>query len=181
MSTFCGMSVVVDFVTKVSVSRHLKLSEAHAAAEGRVWTGVDAARMHLVDQVGTFRDALEKAKSMADPQVDKVTVVFEKPTSPFAALLKSLRTASRSSSGDIFFDENHGDDDNSSLHVDASLLSVVAVVRYFLALERICTCSYHEFLSENRTRFFAPSATRTAVRYAMARATNKPRRLTFRS
>jgi len=54
-----------DFVHKVALGRHKTDEEIHAIAQGRVWTGKQAAQNGLVDKLGGFDEAIACAKRMA--------------------------------------------------------------------------------------------------------------------
>ncbi len=54
-----------DFVTMVSRSRNMKFDDVDQIAQGRVWTGIEAKEIGLVDELGTLDDAVEKAASLA--------------------------------------------------------------------------------------------------------------------
>jgi len=54
-----------QFVSAVADGRHAKNEDIRAIADGRVWTGEEALKMHLIDQVGDFQAAVEDtAKSV---------------------------------------------------------------------------------------------------------------------
>jgi len=54
-----------QFIQAVADGRHAKFDDIKAIADGKVWTGEEAAKMHLVDQIGDFRTAVEDtAKSV---------------------------------------------------------------------------------------------------------------------
>jgi protease-4 len=48
-----------QFVHAVADGRHVKDSDIKPIADGRVWTGEQALGMHLIDQIGDFRSAVE--------------------------------------------------------------------------------------------------------------------------
>ena len=48
-----------QFVHAVAHGRHVKDSDIKPIADGRVWTGEQALGMHLIDQIGDFRSAVE--------------------------------------------------------------------------------------------------------------------------
>ena len=54
-----------DFITMVSRSRNMKFDDVDQIAQGRVWTGIEAKEIGLVDELGTLDDAVEKAASLA--------------------------------------------------------------------------------------------------------------------
>src|SRR5690348_14035903 len=54
-----------QFVQAVAEGRHSKVEDIKPIADGRVWTGEQAAGMHLIDQIADFRAAvLDTAKSV---------------------------------------------------------------------------------------------------------------------
>jgi protease-4 len=57
--------VYEDFTGKVAAGRDLPLEDVLAVAKGRVWTGEDAQRLGLVDELGGIARALELAKEAA--------------------------------------------------------------------------------------------------------------------
>ena len=53
------------FIARVADGRRLPIDRVREIAKGRVWTGEQAAELGLVDQVGGFYDAVDKAKALA--------------------------------------------------------------------------------------------------------------------
>src|SRR6059058_736667 len=54
-----------QFVQAVADGRHAKASDIKSIADGRVWTGEQAMDLHLIDQIGDFRTAVQDtAKSV---------------------------------------------------------------------------------------------------------------------
>ena len=53
------------FIARVADGRHLPVQRVQEIAKGRVWTGAQALQLGLVDQVGGFYDAVDKAKALA--------------------------------------------------------------------------------------------------------------------
>lgn len=47
-----------QFIRDVAAGRKLPVDQVRAVASGRVWTGEQALPLHLIDKIGTFRDAL---------------------------------------------------------------------------------------------------------------------------
>ncbi|MDR3513474.1 MAG: signal peptide peptidase SppA [Caulobacteraceae bacterium] len=88
------------FVSRVATGRHLPPARVREIARGRVWTGLQAKQLGLVDEVGGFYQALDKAKALAGlagQDVRLKTVTARR--SPFEALQRmfgvsesSLRT-----------------------------------------------------------------------------------------
>jgi protease-4 len=53
------------FIGYVAAAREKSIDEVDAVAQGRVWAGTDALRNGLVDNLGSFRDALDAAAARA--------------------------------------------------------------------------------------------------------------------
>jgi protease-4 len=83
-----SIDLVYDgFIDRVSSGRKLKPERVREIAKGRVWTGAQARGLGLVDELGGFYDAVERAKSLAglkgqDVRLKRMTA----PMSPFGAL-----------------------------------------------------------------------------------------------
>jgi protease IV len=60
-----------DFVSKVARGRGISLDSADAIARGRVWTGADAQRIGLVDELGGYDVALRLARELAGIAPDR--------------------------------------------------------------------------------------------------------------
>jgi len=58
------------FVGIVSEGRDMSYDEVHEVARGHVWSGEDALERGLVDEIGTFMDAIEKAKELGGIEAD---------------------------------------------------------------------------------------------------------------
>lgn len=54
-----------EFLHKVAAGRDLPLEQVEAIAQGRVWTGVDALNVGLVDELGGLLDAIEHVVELA--------------------------------------------------------------------------------------------------------------------
>jgi protease-4 len=53
------------FIARVAEGRNLPEARVREIAKGRVWTGVQAKQLGLVDQIGGFYDAVDRAKALA--------------------------------------------------------------------------------------------------------------------
>ena len=53
------------FIARVADGRRLPVKRVQEIAKGRVWTGEQAAKLGLVDQLGGFYDAVDKAKALS--------------------------------------------------------------------------------------------------------------------
>ena len=78
-----------QFVTKAAKARGKTYAQIDAVAQGRVWTGQQALKRGLVDQLGGLPDAIALAKKMAGLKpTDKCDLVFlPEPKSPFEEML----------------------------------------------------------------------------------------------
>lgn len=54
------------FLQRVSQGRGISMAQADSLAQGRVWSGVDAKRLGLVDELGTLEDAIGEAAKLAE-------------------------------------------------------------------------------------------------------------------
>jgi protease-4 len=57
--------IYANFIARVAKGRNLSPERVGEIARGRVWTGIQAKQLGLVDQLGGFYDAVDKAKDMA--------------------------------------------------------------------------------------------------------------------
>ncbi len=64
-----------QFLRRVGDARKIPRRRLHRYARGRIYTGADAHRRHLVDHLGNFDDALEILRSLSDPALPKDTTV----------------------------------------------------------------------------------------------------------
>ncbi|MFH6602325.1 signal peptide peptidase SppA [Maribacter algicola] len=58
-------STYSTFLERVAQGRGISVTEVDSLAQGRVWSGVDAKRIGLVDELGTLEDAISAAAKMA--------------------------------------------------------------------------------------------------------------------
>ena len=85
-----------NFITRVSVGRHLPEARVREIAKGRVWTGAQAKQLGLVDEVGGFYQAVDKAKALADMKGDVRLRRMNRQSSPFEALQKAMGVSASS-------------------------------------------------------------------------------------
>ena len=77
------------FLKRVSDGRDMTRDEAHAVAQGRIWTGTRALELGLVDAIGGLDDAIEIAQDMAG--LDKYRLVeYPNVKSPIEQLVADL-------------------------------------------------------------------------------------------
>ncbi|WP_026808541.1 signal peptide peptidase SppA [Arenibacter latericius] len=60
------------FLDRVAEGRGITIAQADSVAQGRVWSGVDAKRLGLVDELGGLDDAIAAAAEMAE--IDKYSI-----------------------------------------------------------------------------------------------------------
>ena len=70
------------FLGIVAEGRGMTYDEVHEIARGRIWSGEDALEVGLVDEVGTFIDAIEKAKELAGIEADETPRLVYYPHRP---------------------------------------------------------------------------------------------------
>jgi len=101
------------FLSLVAENRHMDVEAVHKIAQGRVWTGAEAKKVGLVDELGGFDKALALARDKAKIAAgqDVAVVVFPAPKSAF----------------DRFFEETNGWDD---LNVRARMPSEALALRF---------------------------------------------------
>jgi protease-4 len=58
-------TIYTTFITHVSEGRKLTVAQVDSIGQGRVWSGVDAKRLGLVDEFGGLNDAIKEAASLA--------------------------------------------------------------------------------------------------------------------
>jgi protease-4 len=66
-----------QFVGIVAKGRGLPEDDIRKLADGRVYTGIDAKKLHLVDEVGYLEDAIQAARDMAGVR-DARVIVFDR-------------------------------------------------------------------------------------------------------
>jgi len=78
-----------DFVTLVAEGRGLEEARVREIAEGRVWTGIDAVEIGLVDEIGGLQDAIDFAGETAGLEEFSVRD-YPAPRSQLEEILKRL-------------------------------------------------------------------------------------------
>ncbi|BDU68839.1 signal peptide peptidase SppA [Geothrix oryzae] len=79
-----------QFVAKVADSRKMKKEAVHEIAQGRVWSGQEALKLGLVDEIGGLGAAVKHAATMAKADGDYYLVGPEREQDTLKELLKSL-------------------------------------------------------------------------------------------
>ncbi len=85
-----------NFVARVAAGRKLPPDRVREIAKGHVWTGAQAKDLGLVDQVGGFYDAVDKAKALAGISGPARLKRMSPSGSPFEAIQKMLGVSASS-------------------------------------------------------------------------------------
>ncbi|MGM9786727.1 MAG: signal peptide peptidase SppA [Candidatus Cryptobacteroides sp.] len=90
-------SIYEKFTGLVAEGRNMSVADVDAIAQGRVWTGADALKIGLVDEIGTLEDAISYAALSIEGvnSVEEVQIVdYPKPLNTFEMLLESFSSTS---------------------------------------------------------------------------------------
>jgi len=79
-----------QFLEKVAEGRNLKKEAVHEIAQGRVWSGKEALKLGLVDEIGGLQDAIKCAAQLAKIEKDYRFDMPEAPLPPVERFLKAL-------------------------------------------------------------------------------------------
>ena len=79
----CLLDLYGEFVRKAAESRNMKSEDLEKLAQGRVYSGLAAQRLGLIDSLGGYLDALEKARSLAEIPAKKKIRIREYPRPKF--------------------------------------------------------------------------------------------------
>jgi protease-4 len=90
------------FLTKVCEGRKLDRAVLEGIAQGRVWSGVEAHRLGLVDRLGGLYDAVDAAAERAGLGDDYSLVQYQKKIGFAEEILKSLGITPQSSPVESF-------------------------------------------------------------------------------
>jgi protease-4 len=83
-----------EFLTRVGEGRKKSVTEVDKIAQGRVWAGVDAQRIGLVDTLGGLKDASDAAAKLAEMGSDYTAEYIESEMTLREELLMQLRSES---------------------------------------------------------------------------------------
>ena len=87
------------FISLVADGRGMSVSEVDDIARGRVWSGEDALRIGLVDEIGGLIDAVAKARELAGVEDDTATRIKFYPVPQGG--IPGLTPMSEASAGDL--------------------------------------------------------------------------------
>ncbi len=104
-----GIEVVYEtFLERVAQGRNITVAQADSMAQGRVWSGVDAQRLGLVDELGTLDDAIKAAAGLAEIETYGIRK-YPKYKSGFERFMEDMSSA-KSKIGQNFIKEEIGQD-----------------------------------------------------------------------
>lgn len=69
-----------NFVSDVAEARGMSVSEVKSLADGRIYTGTEAQKLGLVDELGDFYDAIDMAADLGGIEGDPTIVYMNKPS-----------------------------------------------------------------------------------------------------
>jgi len=86
-----------QFTGKAAAGRNMPLEKLESLAGGQVYTGRDAKRNGLIDELGTLKDAIRVAKELAglDPDEEVKLEILPEPENPFESLFGADLDAER--------------------------------------------------------------------------------------
>ena len=89
-----------EFITHVANARNMNNTEVDAIGQGRVWTGIRAKEIGLVDQLGGLLDAIEIAGELAEIEDYKI-MEFPKSENGIAEFFSSIESVKQLSQKEI--------------------------------------------------------------------------------
>ena len=98
-----------EFLHRVGEGRKKSVEDVDKIAQGRVWAGVDAQRIGLVDHLGGLSDAVDAAAKLAELGSDYDIQYIESELSLREQLFMQLRSEAVRLAGALGFDAPHGD------------------------------------------------------------------------
>lgn len=82
--------IYTEFINRVAEGRGLSTRQVHQLARGRVWTGTDALKMGLVDELGGLHSAIKYAQKQTKIKKAKIVYYPIQKEDPFEAILELL-------------------------------------------------------------------------------------------
>ena len=83
--------IYLDFLSRVAEGRGMSVEEVNRIARGRVWTGDDALKIGLVDEIGGISEAIDYATKQAGLSSAKVLYYPLHKEDPFADLMEKIQ------------------------------------------------------------------------------------------
>ncbi|MES2589006.1 MAG: signal peptide peptidase SppA [Bacteroidota bacterium] len=79
-----------EFLSRVAAGRNMTKTQVNQIARGRVWTGSDALKIGLVDEIGGLKDAISYAAKISGAKVVNIVYYPKKKESPYDAIFELL-------------------------------------------------------------------------------------------
>lgn len=129
--------IYLDFITKVSQGRgKLSVAQVDSIGQGRVWSGTDALKIGLVDELGGIDAAIKYAAEMAKLKPENVVIkVAPKSKDKFAELLEAFDN-----------DDDSKEDAQSLLRI--KMLEMVAIVEKITSMKGVQARIPYEIIIE---------------------------------
>ena len=80
-----------DFLSRVASGRKMSKEQVNRWARGRVWTGQDALKNGLVDEIGGIKSAIKYAQEITKSDADKILYYPTYEEEPFEMILEKLK------------------------------------------------------------------------------------------
>jgi protease-4 len=87
-----------EFVRKVAEARDLEVNFVHEIAQGHVWSGVEAKKLGLVDELGGLNEAIAFAATEADLKDDYRVTEFPRPKNLAEVIAETMHRLNPSAS-----------------------------------------------------------------------------------
>lgn len=84
------------FLDHVSKGRNMTKEQVDSIGQGRIWSGVDAKKLGLIDEFGGLNEAIDGAIELSGLEEYRI-VEYPKLKDPFMELIKNLKTEARAS------------------------------------------------------------------------------------
>lgn len=81
--------VYTDFIGKVAAGRNMSTAQVDSIGQGRVWSGIDAKRIGLIDEFGGIKDAISLAAKKAELSEYNI-LELPKQKEPFEEIMSTL-------------------------------------------------------------------------------------------
>lgn len=99
--------VYSTFVNRCAEGRKMTFEQIDSIGQGRVWTGADAIKIGLVDEIGTLGDAIAKAKELANVGDEYEIKEMPEVPSPFDSMMKQMGMGTKAFVGKMLFGESY--------------------------------------------------------------------------
>ena len=89
-----------EFITHVSTARNMTIEDVDAIGQGRVWTGLRAEKIGLVDSIGGLNDAIQTAAQLANLE-DFNIIEYPKSKNGLENIISDLEAVNQIKRGEI--------------------------------------------------------------------------------